>query len=102
MNSPPAGEGEEPNFCGVVFGGGEEAVSHVPLLKSIIDVVVVDGKHDLRALVTFSYPKINVMGQFRAELRSLKPTGTNPKSPPPRRDMSSRSRPALRSARSAS
>ena len=53
MNTPPAGKGGEPNFCGVVFGGGDKAVSHVPLLKSIIDVVVIDGKYDHCTLVTF-------------------------------------------------
>jgi hypothetical protein len=38
----PAGEPS----CGVVFGGGEKAISHVPLLKSIINVVIVDGKYN--------------------------------------------------------
>lgn len=32
------------NFCGVVFGGGENAISHVPLLRSVINVLVIDGK----------------------------------------------------------
>jgi hypothetical protein len=42
MNPPPAGQGVD-SFCGVVFGGGDRAVTHVSLLKSIINVVVIDG-----------------------------------------------------------
>jgi hypothetical protein len=45
MNPHPAVQPGEP-LCGVVFGGGEKAISHVPLLKSIINVVIVDGKHN--------------------------------------------------------
>jgi len=52
MNPPPAGKGGEPNFCGVVFGGGDKAISHVPLLKTTINVAVIDGKYDQCALVT--------------------------------------------------
>lgn len=41
------------SFCGVVFGGGDQAVTHVPLLKSIINVVVIDAS--CRVSVTQTY-----------------------------------------------
>ncbi|KAF9654277.1 hypothetical protein BDM02DRAFT_77575 [Thelephora ganbajun] len=53
MNRPPAGKNGEPSFCGVVFGGGDKAISHVPLLKSIINVVVMDVSS--RVTVTQTY-----------------------------------------------
>ena len=48
--NPPAGKDGE--FCGVVFGGGDKAITHVPLFESIIHAVVVDGKYDTRTFVT--------------------------------------------------
>ena len=41
MNPPPARKDGE--FCGVIFGGGDKAILHVPLLQSIIHAVVIDG-----------------------------------------------------------
>lgn len=40
------------DFCGVLFEGGDRAVSHVPLRKSIINAVVIDGTYQLRAPFT--------------------------------------------------
>lgn len=61
MNPPPAGNGGMPSFCGVIFGGGDKAVSHVPLLKSIIDVVIIDSKYNRCALVTLFISRVNVI-----------------------------------------
>lgn len=52
MNTHSTGQGGKP-FCGVVFGGGDRAVSHVPLLKSIIEVLVIDVS--CRVTVTQTY-----------------------------------------------
>ena len=51
MNPPPPGNNGGQNLCGVIFGGGDKAISHVPLLKSIIHVVVIDGEYDSCAFV---------------------------------------------------
>ena len=49
MNPPPTRKDGE--FCGVVFGGGDKAILHVPLLQSIIHAVVIDGM--IRALLVY-------------------------------------------------
>ena len=49
MNTHSAGANGQ-SFCGLVFEGGDRAVPHVPLHKSIINAVVIDGTYRLRAL----------------------------------------------------
>jgi len=41
MNAPSSAQS---NFCGVVFGDGG-GISHVPLLRTVISVVLIDGQH---------------------------------------------------------
>jgi hypothetical protein len=45
MNAPPSAQS---NFCGVVFGDGDgdRGISHVPLLRTLINVVLIDGQHN--------------------------------------------------------
>ena len=77
MNPPPNGES---NICGVVFGD-HGAISHVPLFKSVINVVLIDGK---RPSHDFSFPRITYkVYQFLVELPSPKHTEMRPMNPPP-------------------
>ena len=84
MNPPPARKGGGAAFCGVVFGGGDKAISHVPLIKSVISAVVIDGKYCDYDYASFSYPRVNVMDQCRVGSPSPKPTETNLMNPPRR------------------
>lgn len=76
MNSHPTGN----SFCGVVFGGGDKAISHVPLLKSIINAVVIDGEYTTSTLhipELISSPvscKVTVTQTYENQLEEPTPT----------------------------